>query len=73
VVVMARAAPAVQQLPVLVAQGVDLPVVHEDLQVPVHGGQAHRAAATAQDVMDLLSAAERVGLPHGLADDVTTP
>src|SRR5699024_9160689 len=48
VVVVPGAAPAVEQLAVLVAQGVELVLVGEDLQVAVDGGQADRLPPGAQ-------------------------
>jgi hypothetical protein len=68
VVVPATALP-VQDLTVLVAQRVYFVGVHHRLQAAVDGGQTHGLTATAQQVMEVLGAAEHVGVVHRLSDD----
>jgi hypothetical protein len=68
VVVVLRAAPAVERLAGVGAQGVELAVVGQRLHGPVHRGQPDRITGCAQPGMHLLRAVEAVEVLEDRAD-----
>jgi hypothetical protein len=73
VMVVPRPAVTVQSLPVAVLQGVDDPVLGQELEVPVNGREADLVAGSAQPGVNVLSAAKTGSTPDSSEHRSTLP